>query len=91
MSLEQLIQVYAPLAGLLAMAFWVGGLSARVRQLEKDALSHDGILERLARLETNSTNIFVRLESIDRGMQSVQRQFGNLMKAKSIRQFGDET
>lgn len=30
------LQLYAPFVGLMALAFWMGVLSQRVRQLEKD-------------------------------------------------------
>lgn len=69
------------------MAFWVGGLSARVRQLEKDALTHDNLVDRLARLETNASNIFLRLDSMDRGLSGLSRQIANLMKPGAFKEF----
>lgn len=36
MTVVQLVQLYAPLAGLLILSFWVGRLSQRVTDLEED-------------------------------------------------------
>lgn len=96
MTITQLFQLYAPLVGLLALAFWTGVLSQRVKQLEdtaKDlkAANAEGseVFERLVRLEVNMENAVNQLGSLDRGMQGVQRQLGNLMhKGGAIQEFG---
>ena len=36
MTVVQLVQLYAPLAGLLILSFWVGRLSQRVTDLEEE-------------------------------------------------------
>jgi hypothetical protein len=35
MTAGEIVQFYAPFVGLMALAFWMGVLSQRVRQLEK--------------------------------------------------------
>lgn len=91
MTVAELVQLYAPLAGLALLAFWVGALSERVKNLRKDVDTlngrHDaevgegGMLERMIRMEVNLDNAGKQLESLDRHMQGVQRQIANLMKS----------
>lgn len=96
MTVTQLFQLYAPLVGLLGLAFWVGVLSQRVKQLEEVAkdlkVAHaegNEVFERLVRLEVNMENAVTQLGSLDRGMQGVQRQLGNLMvKGGAVQEFG---
>lgn len=86
MTISQLVQFYAPLAGLLAVVFWLGVLSQRVRNLEErinvlradhdDGHSdHDMLIE----MRTKMSLVVDRLDIFDRRMQGVQRQLGNLM------------
>lgn len=85
MTLAQVLQLYAPLAALLALAAWVGALSQKVRDQGddikelKEAGSEGGVMERLVRLEVNSENTTKSLESVDRSLQGIQRQLGNMM------------
>lgn len=96
MTVAQIFQLYAPLVGLLGLAFWVGVLSQRVKQLEDTAKelkdAHDdqsAVFERLVRLEVNMENAVTQLGSLDRGMQGVQRQLGNLMhRGGTVQEFG---
>lgn len=50
MTSAQLLQLYAPLAGLLVLAFWVGGLSQRVRGLETVAKDNKEMEKAMIRL-----------------------------------------
>lgn len=85
MTVTELVQLYAPLAGLLAVVFWLGVLSQKVKALETtvtELQEHDGPggnSERLVRLEVTMEGVQTTLQSLDRGMQGVQRQLGNLM------------
>lgn len=96
MTVTQLFQLYAPLAGLLGLAFWVGVLSQRVRQLETTAKelrdgAHDqnAVIERLVRLEVQMEHSTASLTSVDRSLQGIQRQLGNLMhKGGTVTEFG---
>lgn len=90
MTVTELVQLYAPLLGLLVLAFWVGSLSQRVVTLERDVgeLKRDGegevtIRDRLTALETKFDIASGDIKSIKRGMDGVQRQLGNLMTTKS--------
>ncbi len=95
MTVPELLQLYAPLAGLLALAFWVGVLSQKVKSLEEDVKdikaqgAEGGVTERLVRLEVQMETALGTLEGVNRGMQGVQRQLGNLMhKGASIQELG---
>ena len=80
MSLAEVFQLYAPLAGLLAMAFWSCVLTQRVRALEAQLskLDGDGNGDRLVRLETQMGTVLDEMKSINRNMSGVQRQLGNI-------------
>jgi hypothetical protein len=91
MTLAEVLQLYTPLAGLVVLAFLMGTQHQRIAQLEvvaKELRAADGkadgegngIIDRLARLETNSDNQGKQLDKIEREMQGVQRQLANLMR-----------
>ena len=85
MTLPQVIQLYAPLAGMLALAFWVGVLSERVRRLREDVkeLQADSSVAgspAVVRLEEHVSGLKTSVDKLNRGMESVQRQLGNLMQ-----------
>jgi hypothetical protein len=75
MTVTQLVQLYAPLAGLLIIAFWLGVLSQRVKQLESNMPDS----KMLARLEVKVEAIEADLQGIRRDIHTIQRQLGNLM------------
>jgi hypothetical protein len=50
MSVSELVQLYAPLAGLLVLAFWVGGLGQRVKGLEMVAKDNKEMEKAMIRL-----------------------------------------
>jgi len=84
-TVPELLQLYAPLAGLLALAFWVGVLSERVRGLRDDVeklQKDDTVAEAPAviRLEEKVTALTDAVAKLSRGMDGVQRQLGNLMQ-----------
>lgn len=90
MTISELVQLYAPLAGLLVLAFWVGALSQRVKNLEqadrdrKRADDDQGsIRDRLTRIETKFESTADDVAAIKRSMDGVQRQLGNLMINKA--------
>ena len=85
MTVPELLQLYAPLAGMLALAFWVGVLSERVRGLRtdvQDLRNESTVAEAPAviRLEGDVKNLTTAVEKLTRGMEGVQRQLGNLMQ-----------
>lgn len=77
MSLADLVQLYAPLAGLLVLAFWVGGLSQRVKTLEKESVGDD-LKERVIRVEERQVYANEKLDSLDRGIAGLNRQLANI-------------
>jgi hypothetical protein len=89
MTVQQLVQLYAPLAGLLAVVFWLGVLSERVRRLredvtsleQSDAATKDG--ERLVRLETKMEGVKECLESTDRQLAGIHRQLANIASGRA--------
>jgi hypothetical protein len=85
MTVPELLQLYAPLAGMLALAFWVGVLSERVRGLNQAVRkleSENTVAEAPAviRLEEKVGTLMAAVEKLTRGMDGVQRQLGNLMQ-----------
>jgi hypothetical protein len=86
MNVAQLVQLYAPLAGLIIIAVWIGALGQRVKTLEKTAeelraAEHDrgSIYDRLLTLEIQGKANSDRLEKMESAILSIQRQLGNLM------------
>lgn len=94
MSVSQLVQFYAPLVGLLGMAFWTGMLSQRVRTLERDvAEARKGASElrethdRIIRIETLMEGVIDDVAKMARQIESLQRQMGNLMQTGGVKEF----
>lgn len=94
MTLAQVLQLYAPLVGLLGLAFWSGVLTNKVTNQKEDleevketveslktvlALPNVNV-ERLVRVETKVDALDPRLAAIDRTLQGIQRQVANSMK-----------
>ena len=89
MTVPELLQLYAPLAGMLAMAFWLGMLSQAVATLKRDveelkegADATGSIRDRLTKIETKFEGAIDDIHSIKRSMEGVQRQLANLMGAR---------
>jgi hypothetical protein len=82
LSASQLVQLYAPIAGLLVLAFWVGGLSQRVKQLEKESIGDD-LRAKVIRLEVQMESAAATLEKVDRSLQGIHRQLANIASRKS--------
>jgi hypothetical protein len=101
MTAPELLQLYAPLVGLLGLAFWVGMLSQKVADQKEDIAAlrtsldgmkedHDeaDMTERLVRLEVTLENGMAEIAKMGRSMEGVQRQLGNLMqKPGSVTEF----
>ena len=88
MTLSELLQLYAPLAGMLMLAFWVGVLSERIKGLRADLTDLEsstsaGGLPSIIRLEEQVRNMDVELQKLNRGVEGVQRQIGNLMQTRA--------
>lgn len=86
MTVTELVQLYAPLAGLLAVVFWLGVLSQKVKDLQERVATlrsdHDGTgsdHDLLVELRTQMRLVVDRLSGLERTMQGTQRQLGNLM------------
>ncbi len=88
MTVTGLFQLYAPLAGLVMLAFWTGMLSERVKNLQiavsklQSDEDHDRGFERLIRLEERVESVDKTLEKFDRTMQGISRQLANLANMK---------
>lgn len=89
LTLTQVLQFYAPLAGLLVVVFWLGVLSQRVKNLElvvrkmEEGDAQGGVVDRLARLEVHSESANKALDKISNELAGVQRQLGNLFVKSS--------
>lgn len=90
LSLTQVLQFYAPLAGLLCVTFWLGILTQTVKDLKErvkkmeDGDAEGGMVDRLARLEVHSENASKALEKISSELSGVQRQLGNLFMKTGV-------
>lgn len=80
--LQQLLQFYVPLSGLVLMAFWVGALSTRVRQLEKLADQDRKDTERLVRVETMLEGMEKEMSGIQRAIDGIHRMMGNMVSVR---------
>lgn len=92
MTVEQLLQLYAPLAGLLAITFWLGVLSARVTTLEREERDRKVIereapeeRDRVTRLETKFEAIDDHFEQMQRSISEIQRSLSNLVTGRGNR------
>lgn len=93
-----MLQLYAPLAGLLCVVFWLGVLSERVGALrtrlalaEKEIATmkgEDGAGNgRVIRLEVQMDNLGKTIESLQRSVDGFHRQLGNLMQTGGVKEF----
>lgn len=86
MNLTELIQFYAPFAGLMALSAWVGALSERVRNLQASVKKLENEepsgRDRMIRLETKMEGVETSIGSIDRSIQGINRQLANLANMK---------
>lgn len=85
MTFSELVQLYVPLAGLVGLAFWVGALGERVKNLREDVrkLQDESTVAEapaVVRMDEKLTNVVMSVEKLTRGMDHVQRQLGNLMQ-----------
>ncbi len=71
MTIAQLVQLYAPLAGLLILAFWVGRLGQKVDDLKEDvetlkaARAEDGAEAKFARIEEQMISVKDTLQRME--------------------------
>jgi hypothetical protein len=84
-SVSSLVQLYAPLVGLLVMAFWLGVLSQRVRVSERRQDATDAALKAataetttVAVLGSNVGKMEKTLEKMEREMAGVQRALSKI-------------
>lgn len=87
LTLSQVVQLYAPLAGLALLAFWVGGLSERMKRVERDATKTgdegDSVRDKVTRLEVEMGHANTKLDGICRDMQVAQRQLANIATGRA--------
>lgn len=78
MSAGDVVQFYAPFVGLMALAFWMGVLSQRVRQLEKAAADGPDLNEKVTRLTVEMEHANATLVKLANQSENTNRQLGNL-------------
>lgn len=86
-----LLQLYAPLAGLLVMAFWIGVLSQRVKVAERRQDATDVLLKAataesttVAVLGSNVGKMEKTLEKMEREMAGVQRALSKIAMGEHV-------
>lgn len=94
MSFSQVVQLYAPLLGLVLMAFWLGALSQRVKSLEdaeeqtrESAKELRETHDRIIRIETKLEGLAEDVGRMGRLIDGLQRQVANLMRPGAIQTF----
>lgn len=80
MSLAQLVQLYAPFAGLMALSAWMGALSQRVKHLEGEGINQTR--DKVIALEVKVDNLTVSTDRTGRELAGVHRQLANLAAGK---------
>lgn len=100
MTIPQLLQFYAPLAGLLVMAFMLGALSNRVGTLERErkedktteaalTVAKQNDHDTLIIVASDVTAIKESMAGLHRDMAEVQRQLANSQRPKAFSQEDD--
>jgi hypothetical protein len=89
-TLAQALQLYAPLAGLMMVVFWLGVLSNRVATLEReerDRKTRDAVSlaerDRITRMETTLSSVETQVERMARELGGVHRQLANISTGKT--------
>lgn len=73
LTLGHALQLYAPFVGLTALAFWMGVLSQRVRQLEKDSKPAT-----MTELNIRMGSVEKDITTINHTLQGMNRQLANI-------------
>lgn len=82
MSLTELVQLYTPLAGLVAMAFYMGVLTQRVRALERTQTTDREDTERLVRVETKVDGFGIEIGQIKMSIEGIHRALANIVTGR---------
>ncbi len=64
MTAADVVQFYAPFVGLMALAFWMGVLSQRVRQLEKGGDATAKLVEDVAEMKSDVRHIGTSVDDL---------------------------
>lgn len=78
LSMSALLQLYAPLAGLLAVVFWLGVLSNRVRQLEDKTKSDGSMVSDIAVLKSQVGDVREDIAGIHADINGINRILANI-------------
>lgn len=80
-TFAQVLQLYAPFAGLMALAFWMGVLSQRVRHLE--SFGYIKVSHQVVELSTKMDATQKDVGELKTGMDGVQRQLANIAMGRA--------
>lgn len=83
MTIGEVLALFAPLAGLVALAFWTGALSQRVRSLEATLASGRADTERLVRVETKVDGQGDSIGKIESSIDGIHRALRDLVTMRS--------
>lgn len=79
MSPQEMAAIYAPLVGLLGMAFWVGALSQRVKSAERTLADAREDGRQLVRVETLVGEQAIHIARIDSSIEGIHRSLRDLV------------
>lgn len=93
MTTQDIIALYAPLAGVVGLAFWSGVLTQKVAGLKEDhekrlskleqhSEADNGVAVQIGVLTERLTTVSKNLEKVDRDMQGVQRTLANIASGR---------
>lgn len=89
LTAKDILSLYAPLIGIIGLAFWMGKLTGqltdtvrRVLNLENGAAGESLVIAQLARLEERVNGWGKGQEKIDREVQGIQRTLANWASGK---------
>lgn len=74
--MAHVLQLYAPFAASVALAFWVGVLSQRVKHLE--SFGYMKVSTQVTELNVKMDSVTSDIGELKRAMEGAQRQLGNI-------------
>lgn len=99
LSTENIISLYAPLGGVVILAFWSGVLTQRVSDLvrrvlhlEKQGETDTGVAVQIGVLQSELSHVKTSQESQTRSMNEIQRTLANIASGRThITRFDQES
>lgn len=89
LTVKDILSLYAPLAGIVGLAFWTGVLSQKIADVVRRVLHLEGketgdnaVIVQLAQLEERINGWGKGQEKLERSMSEVQRTIANMTSGR---------